>query len=210
VLTDEDLRKTEQYLENSKRAETRAAATDLSAYLESLQTTVTFAPADGASLPRIHQLFSKTNQFNLTTKRYSLAELTDFAASDDCTLETVSVSDAFGQLGTVGVYLLRFDGRDADIDSFVLSCRAMGREIETAMCNRIKQRARDAGAAVLHAHFAPTRKNRPAEQFYDSQEFQITAMDADNHKRYRLDVAAARPLPCSALRIIISKDRPHE
>ncbi|MGB7757998.1 MAG: HAD-IIIC family phosphatase [Salinisphaera sp.] len=209
TLTEEDTRKTEQYRENAARTETLRSATDLSAYLENLGTRVEIGPASERDLARLHQLFSKTNQFNLTTKRYSLSQLSKFADSDDWLFEWIRVRDNFGDLGLVGAYLVDLAAEEPTIDSFILSCRAMGREIETAACNRIKQVVFDRGAETLCADFTPTPKNRPVAAFYESQGFDVVAANEAGKKRHRLQRSDARPRECAALTVTITDNNNH-
>ncbi|HET7314095.1 HAD-IIIC family phosphatase [Salinisphaera sp.] len=206
TLTEEDTRKTEQYLENAARTENLRTATDLSAYLENLGTSVEIGAAASKDLARLHQLFSKTNQFNLTTKRYTLVELKQFAESEEWLFEWIRVKDNFGDLGLVGAYLVNLSDKTPEIDSFILSCRALGREIETAAANRIKQKVFNSGAEALFARFAPTAKNRPAESFYESQGFDVIAENDTGEKRYRLDRAQARPRECAALTVTVTEN----
>jgi FkbH-like protein len=205
-LTEEDARKTEQYRDNAERSKSLQNATDLTSYLESLGTEVEIGRAGEQQLARLHQLFSKTNQFNLTTRRYSLAELKRFAEADDCLFEWVKVRDNFGDLGLVGTYLVHRNGEEAEIDSFILSCRAMGREVETAACNRIKEQVFGAGASTLRARFVPTSKNKPVLQFYDRQGFELQTTAPDGEKIYSMNAADGAPRDCTMLNITINED----
>ncbi|GAB3678433.1 HAD-IIIC family phosphatase [Salinisphaera aquimarina] len=203
TLTDEDTRKTEQYLENAARTEQLRSATDLSTYLENLGTAVEIGPASERDLARLHQLFSKTNQFNLTTKRYTSGELKQFTESEDWLFEWIRVKDNFGDLGLIGTYLVDLTGEVPEIDSFVMSCRALGREIETAACNRIRQYVSEHGGTRLLARFAPTAKNRPAHSFYESQGFNLLAEDEIGNKQYDMRQPGTRLRECTALKISI-------
>jgi len=203
TLTDEDTRKTEQYLENAARTEQLRSATDLSTYLENLGTAVEIGPASERDLARLHQLFSKTNQFNLTTKRYTSGELKQFIESEEWLFEWIRVKDNFGDLGLIGTYLVDLTGEVPAIDSFVMSCRALGREIETAACNRIRQYVSEHGGTQLLARFAPTAKNRPAHSFYESQGFDLVAENESGEKRYDMQQPGARLRACTALKITI-------
>jgi FkbH-like protein len=205
ALTEEDARKTEQYRDNAARAERRRTAADLSSYLESLGTRLEIGRAGDRELARLHQLFGKTNQFNLTTRRYTPAELKRFADSDDWLFEWVRVRDNFGDLGLVGAYLVRLGPGVPEIDSFILSCRALGREVETAACNRIKEQVFAAGANALRARFVPTQKNRPACEFYESQGFEVVEHLAAGAKTY-LAAADGCPRPCRVLDVQVREE----
>ena len=157
---------------------------------------------------RVHQLFSKTNQFNVTTKRYSMAEVEDLLERGSCDLYTVQASDRFGDMGIIGLCLIDNTEQDAVfIDSFILSCRAMGRGIETAMINFIKQEyfgRRNVGS--LNALFIPTLKNMPAQQFYSEQGFDTVSGDSSDELRYTLLVDKSSILNCHWIKINERKD----
>ena len=137
---------------------------------------------------RIHQLFNKTNQFNVTTKRYVPGDVAGFIGGESFDTIVIDVSDRFGDLGTVGLVLIDKRGELPEIDSFIMSCRAMGREIETAIMNDIKRDYLLTGAhrALLSA-YAPTKKNLPVQKFYDRQGFQVIEESGSGDKRYQLD-----------------------
>ncbi len=198
AIVAEDRRKTEQYREQAAREASReAVAGDMQSYLKSLGTIVTHWEATRAELTRVHQLFAKTNQFNLTTKRYKPGDLETFIASADWHLEVVKAEDRFGDLGIIAAFLL--DLRDPgaiEVDSVMMSCRAMGRGIETVIGNRLKAVARQhAPGGQITGWFRPTAKNKPASDFYTRQGFAAEASDGDGNTRYVLAVAAAEDLP---------------
>jgi FkbH-like protein len=203
VIAAEDRRKTEQYHEQAAREASRRVAGDMQSYLESLGTVVTHWPATRAELTRVHQLFSKTNQFNLTTKRYRPADVETFIASPDWYLEVVQAEDRFGELGIIAAFLLDLRTPDAvAVDSVMMSCRALGRGIDTVIGNRIKAVARaHAPRGRLVGEFRPTAKNEPAADFYERQGFAVDAADEDGNKRYELAVAKAGDLPAPGITV---------
>lgn len=202
-ILEEDRRKTDQYRENRQRQELQAAAGDLTSYLASLRTEVEVRLARQEDLPRVHQLFTKTNQFNLTTERYSLAEVERFATSPACELWVARARDRFGDLGTIGVVLLKKVGRMATIDSFLMSCRAMGRGIETAIMNHIKHRLmEDRSGLELRGRYLPTPKNKPVEHFYEQQGFRLLESSPSGEKLYGLRRDEVRLVPCDWIRMV--------
>ncbi len=206
-LTEEDRKKSEQYRQNARREVCRREAGDLTAYLESLGTRLALFPAASRHLARIHQLFNKTNQFNVTTKRYQQSEIERFLADTQWELRLAAVRDNFGDLGIVGLYLVRDQGDEAEIDSFVLSCRALGRGIETAMMNQIKQDCLLSGRyTALRAEFRPTAKNAPAARFYSQQGFERLDTDEQGTQYYRLRAGDAQILPCPGIRLTDEED----
>lgn len=198
AIVAEDRRKTEQYREQAEREASRqTVAGDMQSYLESLGTVVTYWEATRAELTRVHQLFAKTNQFNLTTKRYKPGEVEGFLASSDWHLEVVKAEDRFGDLGIIAAFLLDLrDPAAVEVDSVMMSCRAMGRGIETVIGNRLKAVASEhAPSGQITGWFRPTAKNKPASDFYRRQGFVAEATDGDGNTRYVLAVDRARELP---------------
>jgi FkbH-like protein len=179
------------------------AVQDLGGYFASLRTEVAVSRARRDDLPRIHQLFMKTNQFNLTTPRYTPAEIERFIASPVCELWMARACDRFGELGTIGAVLLRRDGRIVHIDSFLVSCRAMGRGIETAIMNHIKHRLTgEPGHLELRGRFIPTARNKPAETFYEDQGFRLLERQENGEKTYVLRRVEAREKPCEWIEVV--------
>jgi FkbH-like protein len=202
-ITSEDQVKSRQYAEGENRVKHQASFEDLESYLESLQTEITIALVSEKEKMRAHQLFSKTNQFNVTTKRYSMAEVENLIAQDSCDLYTVQATDRFGDLGIIGLCLVDNTNQDtAFIDSFILSCRAMGRGIETAMVNFIKQEYFGRrGVSSLSALFIPTKKNMPAQQFYPDQGFEAVDGDSNDECHYALLADNSSILSCHWIKI---------
>jgi len=191
-------------LSENGREEPRASDSgDLGGYFASLRTEVAVSRARRDDLPRIHQLFMKTNQFNLTTPRYTPAEVERFIASPVCELWMARACDRFGELGTIGAVLLRRDGRIVHIDSFLVSCRAMGRGIETAIMNHIKHRLTgEPGHLELRGRFIPTARNKPAETFYEDQGFRLLERHDNGEKTYVLRRVEAREKPCEWIEVV--------
>lgn len=202
-ILEEDRRKSDQYRENRQRQELQAAAGDLTSYLASLRTEFEIRLARQDDLPRVHQLFTKTNQFNLTTERYSQAEVERFATSPACELWVARARDRFGDLGTIGVVLLKKIGRMATLDSFLMSCRAMGRGIETAIMNHVKHRLlEDRSGLELRGRYLPTPKNKPVEAFYEQQGFRLLESSPCGEKLYGLRRDEVRIEPCDWIRVV--------
>jgi FkbH-like protein len=198
-ITSEDKAKLDQYQQNYKRKQHKLDIGNIDDYLKSLGTKVLIEPATKKHLPRIHQLFSKTNQFNLTTIRYSPSDIETFLYSDQWNLNIVQVQDNFGDLGIVGLYLIEHNDSIARIDSFVLSCRALGRGIETCIMNTIKQDILLSGkCTVLHGLFRQTAKNMPASTFFTDQGFEPTTGD-NKEQHYELSVQSVHLPDCPGI-----------
>ncbi len=199
----EDREKTRQYKERRKREDGRTGFARVEDYLHSLRTRLTIRPAGPQDRERIHQLFSKTNQFNVTTRRYSLSEVDEFLREERFDLSIVEAVDRFGDLGKIGLALVETESPErARVDSFVLSCRAMGRGVETAMMNFVKSEHLDRrGADLLVAHYAPTPKNKPASGFFDDQGFTLDSHSENDGSFYRLDSRDAAAVGCDWIRV---------
>lgn len=203
AVLEDDRQKTEQYRQNRERDELHAASSDLGSYLASLRTELEIRRAKPEDLERVHQLFNKTNQFNATTRRYSPAEVERFAASHQSELWIARARDRFGDLGTIGVVLLKQDGRVLHVDSFLMSCRAMGRGIETAIMNHVKNRLLDhRGVLELRSRYIPTAKNKPVETFFEDQGFHLVESRDGGEKLYALGRAEIKFKDCDWIQVI--------
>jgi FkbH-like protein len=166
-LTAEDRQKNDMYRARAAQRAEQASASNLEEFLAGLDLQVTIEPASAFSIPRVAQLTQKTNQWNMTTRRYSDAEIAAMAATQDRAVLAVSARDRFGDHGIIGVLLLAFDGAECVIDTFLLSCRVIGRGIEDAMLAHAGVLAQKHGLSVVTGEFLPTAKNKPAEGFYE-------------------------------------------
>lgn len=177
-ITQEDRAKTQMYEEESRRVGSMRTSASLDDYLSTLESRLYVRRASSSDRDRIHQLFGKTNQFNLTTRRYTLAQVDDLLSDDAFDLFIARLSDKFGDLGTIALALISREGDEMELDSFVMSCRAMGRGAETALMNVVKSRCKDS-AARIRASYLATRRNVPASSFLPSQGFVEVARDGE-------------------------------
>ena len=161
IVTDEDRKRTELYRHERVREEARVRASSSEDYLASLEIELIAAPiAAGPALDRIAQLVAKTNQFNVTTRRYGRDELTALAADPATYAYSFRVRDRFGDAGLIGVAIAKpFGPGEAVLDAFLMSCRVMGRTIEEAMFEHLSAWHRGRGVSRLHAEYVPTAKN---------------------------------------------------
>ena len=133
----------------------------------------------------------------MTTKRYSPADIDRFMTDERFVLRTIEATDRFGPLGIIGVYLIDLSQDLPYVDSFLMSCRAIGRGIETAVMNTIKEELlHHRGHRALLADFVPTRKNAPARAFYASQGFAQVAEDDCGRQSFELRADEAQPVAC--------------
>jgi len=205
-ITSDDKAKLAQYQQNYKRTEQKQNFGNIDDYLKSLGTQVMVEAASEKNLPRIHQLFTKTNQFNVTTKRYAPSEIETFIKDTHWHLSVIQVKDNFGDLGIVGLYLVEVNDSLARIDSFILSCRAMGRGIETCIMNNIKQNFLGSGKyATLLGHFSHTAKNQPALTFFTDQGFVKTAGD-EKEQCYEISGDNYRLIDCPGIDLQLQEE----
>lgn len=183
-LTAEDQVKTDQYRANSVRAESSKSFSSIEAYLLSLQTVISISQADAFNMPRIAQLTQKTNQFNLTTKRYTefdISKLNDEGNLIFC----ASVSDRFGDNGITAAGIILLKDHVACIDSYLLSCRILGREIEVALIKTVLNYLFWQGINTIESQYIPTLKNKQTANFYEKMGFNAKAL-SDGIKEYSL------------------------
>ena len=194
AVTAEDRDRAERYREISLREESKTNVIDVESYLASLEIVVDIEPATQANFPRIAQLFAKTNQFNVTTRRYSAADVARLDSDPGCRIWTLRSRDRFGEHGLVAIALVRIANGTWTLDSFLMSCRVIGYGIESALLAYVCERALDAGVHELVGEFAPTAKNAPAAELYTSHGF-VAAGDDGATQRFRLKLADARAMP---------------
>jgi FkbH-like protein len=148
---------------------------------------VVISPVTEATIGRVAQLTQKTNQFNVTTHRYTQQELALLMVDPAWRVYALQASDRFGDNGIVGVAILHYRDSLAEIDTLLLSCRVIGRTVETALLATLAEAAACAGAKRLVGWFRPTTKNAPAQEFYPSHEFTRTEVQ-DGATRWELDL----------------------
>lgn len=199
----DDLARLADYGSQVSRDRLRLEAGNLEDYLQGLGTEVHVRGAQPGDVARIHELFNKTNQFNLTTRRYSLADVERYLADPACRLGVATAGDKFGAMGTIGVYLVESSGVVARLDSFLMSCRALGRGIETAVMNCIKREVVEHfGSRRILAEFVPTRKNAPAKGFLAAEGFRREGVAEDGTESYVLDESGFAARPGSHLKVL--------
>lgn len=179
VLTEEDSTRGRMYVEDRLRREAAVTAPDLGSFLESLGLKVGVARAADGNVARLASLLARTNQFNLTTQRHTEQDLRRWAADADWSVLGFSAEDRFGSYGIVGLTILRKRPAWAEIDSLLLSCRAMGKGIEDCMLAAAARQACQWGLHQVRARYIPTKKNMPARDFLPSHGFVELARGPD-------------------------------
>jgi FkbH-like protein len=191
AISSEDRDRGRHYWEQRRRHEAMEATSTVGDYYRSLGTRLDIRGPSAQSLPRVAQLTQKTNQFNLTTRRYTEAEIAAFMTEASVFVYEAHVSDRFGDSGLVGVAIIRDAGSVCEIDTLLLSCRVIERTIETAVLSRIADDASDRGLTGVRGWFIPTTKNLPAADFYPNHGF--TLVNTENDKSvWELDLRKSR------------------
>jgi FkbH-like protein len=195
-LTEEDRERGRMYAEQRARAELQTSAASLEDFYRSLDMEVVVGRVTPATLPRVAQLTQKTNQFNLTTRRYTEQQIADAAADPARRIYTVHVKDRLGDNGLVGVVVAADEGDRCEIDTMLLSCRVIGRTVETAVLSAVLDDARARGRRVVRGRFIPTAKNAPARTFYEAHGFTPVRDGGAEGSVWELDLSRPhRPCP---------------
>lgn len=189
ALTKEDETRGAQYQANAKRQAAKNTAASLDEYLHSLGIRVAIDLASREALNRVVQLFNKTNQFNLTTKRYQAEDVIRFMESEEYRLYDLHVTDRFSDHGLVGTAVIRKQREEWHIDSLLMSCRVMGLGVETAFLERICSDAVRERAVRLIGEYVQTKKNQPVKEFYAQHGFSLLK-EEDGRQEWTLTVAA--------------------
>ena len=167
--TKEDLLRNKMYVNEIKRKEKINNFTNIDSYIESLQIEMNISINDLGNIERLSQLTKKTNQFNLSTKRYELGELTNLIKSKTQEIISIDISDKFGDSGITGLAIINYQNDLAFVDTFLMSCRVLGRKIEYAFLNELINRTITIKKCKsLNLNFIESHKNIPIKTFLDS------------------------------------------
>ena len=169
--TDEDVKRGQMYAQQRERKKLENSISSLDDFLQQLDIKVKMKKSNEFLIPRISQLTLKTNQFNLTTKRYQEEEIRTLANDKKFIVGCAQVLDKFGDNGITNVYIINKEDKTWIIDTFLLSCRVMGRGVEDAILSEILKDAKQNGISQIKAEFIPTQKNMPAENFLSDNGF---------------------------------------
>jgi len=170
--TIEDVKRGEMYAQQRERKSLEKSVSNLDDFLRELDIKVKIKKSSKFLIPRISQLTLKTNQFNLTTKRYQEEDIEKFSKNENFEVGCAQVLDKFGDNGITGVYIVEKNSDYWLLDTFLLSCRIMGRGIEDAILTEIVKKAKIEGIREIRANFIPTPKNKPSENFLSDFGFQ--------------------------------------
>jgi FkbH-like protein len=193
-LTTDDLNRAEQYQVNLKREEFKRSASDMDGYLESLQMELHWSPFTPVDLQRVVQLINKTNQFNLTTRRYTEAEVVAVLKDPGTSTLQLRLLDRFGDNGIIAVLIGRTeDAGTLFIDTWLMSCRVLGRGVEEATLELIVNEARRLGAHQIVGEYRPTAKNGMVSGHYAKLGFSPLDDSPEGMTRWKLDTKDFSP-----------------
>ncbi len=200
----EDRQRTAMYVAEREREGSRAAVSSFDDWLQTLDIRVAAEPVSSANLPRLAQLFNKTNQMNMSTRRLTAAEIQRWVEAPERFLNVIRVVDRFGDSGLTGVVSIELEGDTAILRDFILSCRVMGRRIEEALLHLGVCAARERGATEVVAQYLPTDRNGPC-----LRALRGTGLTEPETHRFTWDCSEPYPLP-SCISLIREPASPQE
>jgi FkbH-like protein len=186
-LAQEDTDRSKYYNENKKRDDAKTKFQSQDAFLESLQMQGKVSLFDDVYIERVTQLINKTNQFNLTTKRYSLAEVIKIQDDPSFIAFYGKLEDKFGDNGLISVLIANKDIDTIHIDTWLMSCRVLKRGMEFAMFNALLEEAKKLKITKIVGHFLPTEKNMMVKSLYSELGFTLNS-ESDQEDIYTLDL----------------------
>ena len=201
-VTGEDRARTALYAANAERETLRSSVTDIGRFLSALSMKLTWAPFDQAGHARILQLLNKTNQFNLTTRRYTAEEVSQLIEDGAAVTLQFRLTDRYGDNGIIALIIGRANGDSLEIETWLMSCRVLGRQVEDAVLAVLAQCAQAAGFTRLGGIFRPTAKNGMVREHYRRAGFTLEEESADGTTRWALALDRYQP---TALPIEIRK-----
>lgn len=193
VVSADDGKRERMYKENAQRAKAELSFSDYNEYLLSLEMKAEIDKFIPAYYARIAQLSNKSNQFNLTTRRYTQAEIESIISDESYIPLYGKLSDKFGDNGVVSVVIGHQLGDTVDIDLWIMSCRVLKRDMENAMMDRLVAECQKRGVKKIIGHFYPTAKNGMVKEFYGTMGFDKLAEDEIGNSRWEMMVAKYKP-----------------
>ena len=188
TFSEEDRKRATFYQGNAKRVQTLNQSSDMDAYLKSLDMEISFTPFDATGRARIAQLISKSNQFNLTTKRYSELDVKELEGDQSFYTRQIRLKDTFGDNGMISVIVCKKNTSAWEIDSWLMSCRVLGRRVELAALQDIVTNAKASGATKVVGTYIPTVRNIIVKDHYKKLGF-TKILDESEIETWKLDIS---------------------
>lgn len=187
-LSEDDRKRTAMYQENAKRAKEEAAFENYEDYLKALDMKAEIKSFAPVYMARIAQLTNKSNQFNLTTRRYTQPEIEAAAADPDCITLYGKLEDKFGDNGVISVVIGHKEDQILHIDLWIMSCRVLKRDMEYAMMDTLAEACNKQGITEIRGYYYPTAKNAMVKEFYALQGFDKIEEDEQGNTQWRLSL----------------------
>jgi FkbH-like protein len=184
----DDTKRNEMYKENAKRAELQSSFENYTEYLLSLEMKGIIKAFEPVYMARIAQLTNKSNQFNLTTRRYTQTEIESVADNPDYITLYGKLIDRFGDNGVVSVVIGHKIGTECHIDLWIMSCRVLKRDMEFAMMDTLVKRCMELGITQIHGYYYPTAKNAMVKDFYGIQGFEKISEDGTGNTEWIFEI----------------------
>ena len=194
-VTKDDFERSGQYRTNAQRDLLKASHTDLAGYLRSLQMELRWAPFDHVGLQRIVQLINKTNQFNLTTRRYTEQEVLAVMEDPESFTLQLRLVDCFGDNGIIGIVIGKPQGSSILLDTWLMSCRVLGRQVEEATMNVVIEEAKRLRKETLIGEYLPSKKNNMVKEHYAKLKFGLFEEQPGGVTVWNLTTSEYEPFP---------------
>lgn len=191
-ITNEDLNRGKMYAQEAERKENQINFENIEEFISSLGLELKILINDNKNIARIAQLTQKTNQFNLTTKRYTETEIVHFLKKDNFKIFAFEVKDKYGDFGLTGEAFIEVNGNEAIIDTFLMSCRVLGRNIEFKFIEEVFCNLKKNGVTKIKASYIPTFKNVQVIDLYDSMGFTLLGVH-NSVKNYEINLNDHKP-----------------
>lgn len=173
TFSGEDKKRSQMYVSDNQRKQFLKTASSFEDYLSGLGLQAEIGRPEGKDVPRVSQLTQKTNQFNVTTRRYTEGDIERLLASDDAEIFSLKLADRISELGLIGVAIVKYQNEIAEVDSLMLSCRALGRGAEDVLMSLIYKRAKLRGSTKIVGTYLKSKKNSQVADFYLKQGFDL-------------------------------------
>jgi FkbH-like protein len=173
TFSGEDKKRSQMYVSDNQRKQLLKTASSFEDYLSGLGLQAEIGRPEAKDVPRVSQLTQKTNQFNVTTRRYTEGDIERFLASEDTEIFSLKLADRISELGLIGVAIVKYQNDVAEVDSLLMSCRALGRGAEDVLMSLIYQRAKQRGSTKLVGTYLKSKKNSQVADFYLKQGFEL-------------------------------------
>lgn len=201
-FSSEDKNRTQMYQSESRRKQDQKQFSNIDDYLAALELVETIHPIRPDEIARVAQLTQKTNQFNLTTRRYSEADIKRFADDPDAAIYVLYVNDRYGEYGLTGILIARFEDDKCVLDSFLLSCRILGRKLEKVFVSHCMQEIiRKHDISQWQAEYIPSKKNQQVMNFWEDMGFTLQSTDK-GIKKYSLATSEFKPEHIDFIKIV--------